>query len=58
MTQKELLYIEDACNHNKHLEMKCCDFKNKVSDVSLKEFISKLETKNKEMFKELIELLD
>lgn len=58
MTQKELLYIEDALNHELHLEIKCDDFSKKVKNSDLKEFISDLKVKSKEVFDKLLQLLD
>lgn len=58
MTEKELLYIEDAANHQKHLETKCEDFTSQLQDKELKAFATSLKNKNKEFFDELLKLLN
>lgn len=40
MTQKELLYLEDAIGHEKSIVDICNSIENNLSDEKLKEFIS------------------
>lgn len=58
MSEKELLYIDDALNHQKHLKTKCCDFSDKVQNPELKMFLKDLETKNQAIFSQLFQLLN
>lgn len=42
MTQKELLYIEDALGHEKQMQTLCSDLANTLADGELKSFVSGL----------------
>ena len=57
MTQKELLYIEDALGHENF--MKSCSKKtsNQLTDATLSTFIGELEQKHTELFNKFLNLL-
>lgn len=57
MSEKELLYIDDALSHQKHLKTKCCDFSSQIQDPELKKFLKDLETRNQTIFSNLFQLL-
>lgn len=39
MSPKELLYIEDALNHEQDLKKSCTDLANQLQDAELKRFV-------------------
>lgn len=57
MTNKELLYIEDALGHETF--MKSCSKKtaSQLTDSSLSQYISELEQKHNEIFNKFLNLL-
>lgn len=50
MTDKELLYVDDALSHARFLQTQCRDCASKLSDQSLKAFVKELETEHGEIF--------
>lgn len=54
MTNKELLYLEDALNANTLLKQKCSNYTNQVQDRELKAYFNQLSTKSQDMFTELM----
>lgn len=57
MSPKELLYVEDALNHQVFMKTQCCTATNQLQDTSLKNFAKKLEKKHSEIFKEIYKTL-
>ncbi len=57
MTTKELLYIQDALEHEKIFKQKCCETANKLSDPQLKQFVQQLETRHTEIFNKIYQTL-
>ncbi len=57
MTNKELLYIEDALGHENFMKSCCKDTANMLKDVSLSTYISQLEEKHNEIFNKFLNLL-
>lgn len=57
MTNKELLYVEDALGHEKF--MTCCSKKTSeaLSDVKLSTYVKELEYKHQELYNKLLNLL-
>ena len=57
MTNKELLYVEDALGHENF--MKSCSKKtsNQLTDPTLSSYISELEQKHTEIFNKFLNLL-
>ncbi len=57
MTEKELLYVEDALGHEKF--MKSCSKKTskQLTDFTLSSYIGELEQKHDEIFKKFLNLL-
>lgn len=57
MTNKELLYVEDALGHENF--MKICSNKtsSQLADVTLSNYIKELETKHSELFNKFLNLL-
>lgn len=57
MSPKELLYIQDALGHEKHLKTKCNDYANKIQDPELKSFVQQLTSTHTQLFAEFYQLL-
>lgn len=57
MTNKELLYIEDALGHENF--MKSCSMKtsNQLTDTTLSTYIGELEKKHTDLFNKFLNLL-
>ncbi len=50
MTDKELMYVDDALSHVKFLQNQCTDCASKLMDTELKSFVNKLNEKNQQIF--------
>lgn len=57
MTQKELLYLEDAIGHEQSLAQICEDEKSKLKDSTLVSFINNEVNVHKEIHETLLNLL-
>ncbi len=57
MSPKELLYIEDALDHEKHLEKKCAETSQQLQNTELKNFTEQLAAKHREIFGKLYQLV-
>lgn len=57
MSPKELLYLEDALNHEKHMKTCCTQSADAVSDAALKNVISDMAAKHQSVFDKLFQLL-
>lgn len=57
MTQKELLYIEDALGHEKQMKTACEGLTSQLKDKELKAFVSGLAEKHDESFTKFYSLL-
>lgn len=58
MTDKELLYIEDALGHEKFLKQACCEASSQVTDQNLRSMIEDLEQRHDRLFNTLYSLLN
>lgn len=58
MTQKELLYVEDAIGHEKTIIKVCADMIDKLEDENLINFISDELSKHENMKDELLNMLE
>ena len=58
MTQKELLYVEDAIEHEKSIIKLCNEFLNKLEDDNLRDFITMQINSHEEMKSNLLSLLE
>ncbi len=50
MTEKELLYVDDALSHAQFLKQQCDESAAKLSDADLKNFVSQLSTEHQAAF--------
>ena len=57
MTNKELLYIEDALGHEKIMQSCCCKTSEKLSNAALGAYIKELEKTHTELYNKLLNLL-
>ena len=57
MTNKELLYIEDALGHAKYFQEKCKETANQIQDVELKRYVEQIGEKNQQIFNSFYGLL-
>lgn len=57
MSPKELLYIEDALSHEKHLQTKCQQTAQKLQDPELKNFVEQISMRHKELFQQFYQLV-
>ncbi len=57
MSEKELLYLEDALGHEQFLMAQCTECAAKLTDPGLKNFVSGLAASHGELFKTLYNVL-
>ena len=57
MSPKELLYIEDALNHEQFMKTQCANCANQLTDPVLKDFVRQLEQKHSQIFDEIYRTL-
>ncbi|MGN1298433.1 MAG: hypothetical protein ACI4UE_00390 [Candidatus Scatovivens sp.] len=57
MTSKELLYIEDALEHEKFMQSCACKTSKQLQDAMLSTYVEQLEQKHTELFNKFLNLL-
>ena len=57
MSQKELLYVEDALSHEQLMQEKCQSYANQIQDQELKSFVQQLATQHQRNFGQFYQLL-
>lgn len=57
MTNKELLYVEDALGHEKFMKTSSCSTSNQLKDVNLSNYIKQLEQIHANLFNDFFNLL-
>lgn len=57
MTEKELLYVEDALGHEQHFQTQCKNTADRLQDADLKSFSRELEQKHRTIFRSFYDLL-
>ena len=57
MTEKELLYVEDALGHEQYFQTQCRDAAGRIQDGELRRFAQQLEHWHSEIFQSLLGLL-
>lgn len=58
MTQKELLYIEDALSHESYFKTKCSETINQIQDPELKSFVQEMAQQHSQTFDNFYSLLN
>ena len=57
MTEKELLYVEDALDHEQHFRTECQNAASRLQDAELKSLSQQLEQKHRQIFQSFYDLL-
>lgn len=57
MTNKELLYVEDALGHEQYFQSQCCQTVQQLQDNELRSFVQQLEQSHKTIFQNFYGLL-
>lgn len=57
MSNKELLYVEDALNHEKFLKTQCQQAIANLTDPDLKNFVQQMMQKHQELFAQFYQLV-
>ena len=57
MTTKELLYVEDALDHEQYFQTKCRETANQMQDPKLKACVEQMAQKHQQMFQSFYNLL-
>lgn len=57
MTDKELLYVQDALGHEQYFQTQCREAAKQLQDAELRSFAQQLEQQHKNVFQNLYNLL-
>ncbi|MCR5653627.1 MAG: hypothetical protein K6F88_07475 [Ruminococcus sp.] len=57
MTNKELLYVEDALGHEQYFQTQCAQTAQQITDGELKNLAQQMQQKHQEIFKNFYNLL-
>ncbi|MBQ3179819.1 MAG: hypothetical protein IJB55_00480 [Firmicutes bacterium] len=57
MTDKELLYLEDALSHEQYFQSHCNELINQLQDPNLKSCVQQLQQKHQQLFQSFYSLL-
>ena len=57
MTDKELLYVQDALGHEQYFQTQCREAANQLQDAELRSFAQQLEQQHRNIFQNLYSLL-
>ncbi len=57
MTEKELLYVQDALGHEQYFQTQCKETSSKIQDPELKHCIDDMSGKHREIFNSFYGLL-
>jgi hypothetical protein len=57
MTNKELLYVEDALGHEKFMKTSCTQTAEKLMDATLSNYIKELESTHTKLYNKFLNLL-
>ena len=57
MTNKELLYVEDALGHEQYFQSRCCQTVKALQDQELQSFVQQLEQSHRAIFQSFYGLL-
>ncbi|MBQ9228624.1 MAG: hypothetical protein IJ168_07290 [Eubacterium sp.] len=58
MTNKELLYIEDALGHEAYFQTRCEEIEQQLSDTKLKNSVCDMKNRHRQIFDGFLNLLD
>ncbi len=57
MTEKELLYVQDALGHEQYFQTQCKETSAKIQDAELRSCIEQMASKHREIFNSFYGLL-
>jgi hypothetical protein len=57
MTEKELLYVQDALGHEQYFQTQCRETSSKIQDADLRSCIEQMASKHREIFNSFYGLL-
>lgn len=57
MTEKELLYIEDALGHAEYFQTQCQETASRLSDPKLQDYVRQMGQNHQEIYQKLLGLL-
>lgn len=57
MSEKEIMYVEDALNETKLCKEKCNNYGNQIMDRELKAFVKDLEARQQQIFSQIYKVL-
>ena len=57
MTNKELLYVQDALGHEKFMKSCCTKTSSKLNDPTLSSYVGELTQKHQEIYEKFLNLL-
>lgn len=57
MTEKELLYVQDALGHEQYFQTQCRETSSRIQDPELKSCVEQLSQKHSELFRSFYGLL-
>ena len=57
MSDKDLMYIEDALGHEQILKKQCEDTASQITDPELKSCVQQLSSRHEELFKQFYQLV-
>lgn len=57
MTEKELLYVQDALGHEQYFQTQCKETASRIQDPELKNCIQQLSDKHRDLFQSFYGLL-
>lgn len=58
MTNKELLYVEDALGHEEYFQTKCDEIATQITDNDLRDSAMKMQRQHQQIFTSFINLLN
>lgn len=57
MTQKELLYVEDALGHEQYFQAQCAETARQLQDTALRASVEEMGRKHQQLFQSFYDLL-
>lgn len=57
MTEKELLYVEDALGHEQYFQAQCSETARQLQDAALRQCVQEMGKQHKQLFQNFYDLL-
>ncbi len=58
MTNKELLYVEDALGHEEYFQTRCSEIAQQITDTELRDSAVRMQNKHQQIFSSFLNLLN